>query len=573
MKTGRSGMKRTLRGAYLLTVLMAASLLSPLSMSAASGASGKTSEPQVSLPDKKPASTAKTPSSSQKQPAVKTVEPETMLQGVFYDLKLMRNRQPNKDFPPSADGSFQSEYVTPSIRILRNFVNGDWRKTTDANGRVSYTELSQYYCSPTRLWKSYFYIPATSSKNAPQFFSCEKDVKPGCWIVIYSGYVVAPFTGRFRFVGFGDDFMVVRFDQKLVFDYGRFSATLGKPLSTELRSSMAAKAGTSQQSRNPIDRKMPTARGETNPLYSRIKLEYRSTDYPTTNSEYGGGLAYGSYVDVRKGDVYPIEILLSDFSDNFCFYLFLEREEADEKKTTADASKQPPLLLFTTSSDVPDLKTLINSFSPSTAIVFEKDSPAWRIVDSRGRTIPSHIPPAKQTAGTAEKQPAASTAGTAEKQPAASTAGTTEKQAASTATSQVSSAQTRQPSRKEAYAAKKGNKTTLRIMEYDGDTTIETVITSEPSGKNLIRTKQITETKNGEVVRTESASRTAPKKTNQTAAAEVKREMKALILKTRGTQSGSSRSSSPFGVADPREADEARELDEMLDDLFADGAL
>ena len=69
-----------------------------------------------------------------------------MLQGVFYDLKQMRNRQKNDDF--RADqwiGGWHRERVNPTLSIMRPFVNGSWQRHYDNEGRVHYPALDNYY--------------------------------------------------------------------------------------------------------------------------------------------------------------------------------------------------------------------------------------------------------------------------------------------------------------------------------------------------------------------------------------------------------------------------------------------
>ncbi|MBR6240984.1 MAG: hypothetical protein IKQ82_05960, partial [Lentisphaeria bacterium] len=331
MKNARSGMKKVLRGMFLLTALIPASLLLPLS-SAASVGKG---EALISLPEKKPATTSKSSASVQKPAAVKNVEPETMLQGVIYDLKQFKNRIPNNDCSISAEGSYN---VAPVLNIVKSFVNGEWKKTTDAKGRVSYIDLRAYYCSSTRLWSSCICVKPLASTQVPSYFGCEQDVKPNFLAIVYSGYVVAPFTGQFRFVGFGDDFMVVRFGQKLVFDYGRFSATLGERLSSTLRATLSETKENKPPTKNKIERVMPSSsliQTEVNPLYSQLRLELFSTTYPDSSRDYGAGLAYGTVIEVKEGNVYPIEILLGDITGNCCFFLFTERVNPPPKQGMA----------------------------------------------------------------------------------------------------------------------------------------------------------------------------------------------------------------------------------------------
>ena len=523
MKTGKTGTKSLLlRSVFVLAVMLVFVFAAPSSVSAAGG---KNDEHLISLPDKKNDGKTK-PAATQKAP----VREENMLQGVFYDLKLKQDGQINNDFiPVTRNGEYFSSNFDRTIKVVQPFVNGSWQRHYDAKGLVSYSDLNAYYCPATRVWTSSFYIGDTASSTAPQVFDCPKVVQPNCWVCIYSGYVVAPFSGFFRFVGFGDDFLVVRFNQEIVFDYGRISATLGAALGPEKRSALSKSASSSAK------RTMPTInKGENaNSFYSNNKLVIRSPEYMDTTQDFGCGLANGSIINVRKGDVIPIDILIGDVGGGFNYVLFVERLDVGGWRLNYDK----PLQLFRTSDVQPP------SFTTSSAVAYDPNSPVWKVVDSRGRPIPSHIPSGAKKDDTPD---------------------------ASAGAAQASSSQGSQPRRKEAFAAKADNKTTLRIVVYDGDTTTETVITSQPSGKNLIQTKKVTETKNGEVVRTQSASRTVLKTKAKTADTGVRSELKNLILKTRETQSGKRRSSSPFGVANPQEADESLDLDEMLDDLPGD---
>ena len=370
-------------------LLLAISFLILFLVQPASNAQNKADESLITLPAKKNETKPKASSSTQKKDtAPQTPKTETMLQGVVYDLKLMKDRQRNQSisFPvlSTADGKYREEYRDTTVNILKDFVNGPWQKSVDAAGRVSFPALNRYYCSSTRVWASSFCMKEMESSVMPQAFACAEDVSPLSIVCIYSGYVVAPFTGQFRFIGGGDDFLVVRFREKIVLDYGYCSATLGVSLDAERRSILSPKKSNQQNAattikKNPIERFMPSpstlaAKTEEKPLYSRISLELYS-------NACMNGVAYGEPVSVKKGEVIPIEILMADMGNTFSFLLFYEHLDANGKPATM----KRPLLLFRTSEEFP------SSFSSDTAFTYDKNSPVWRVVNAKGRSIPSHI--------------------------------------------------------------------------------------------------------------------------------------------------------------------------------------
>ena len=499
----------------------------------------------ISLPTEKKEAKPKTTASSQKKDNSRgAVAAEDMLQGVVYDLKQLRNGRPNKDFSDvSRDGGFIDANIAPTLKAVQPFVNGSWQKSNDVNGRVNYTALNAYYSPAARVWNSCFYIGDTPSETAPQAFGCPNEVNPNCWICIYSGYVVAPFSGKFRFVGFGDDFLVVRVNQKIVFDYGRLSATLGAAMGTEKRSTLVSSSEADSekkktQSKNPIERIMPTidksgsgtGSGSGASFYSKNKLELRSTEYMNTNSTFGSGLASGAVISVRQGEVIPIEILVGDAGGNFNYVLFLERLDANGKAP----EQGKPLLLFRTSEQLPP------SFSSSSAIAYDKNSPVWKVVDSRGRSIPSHIPPSAGKTGSADASAGAKNGSGA---------------SAASQPDRTSAQPKRDPNLvKTVSTSTRGNVTTQTITEYNGDTTIETVTTTEVNGDTTVETKTVTEKKNGAVVRTSTSTTTTTTSASSSRTDGKSADGGAAEGEKEAPKQGS-KPVNPFGVVDRPEED------------------
>ncbi len=207
------------------------------------------------------------------------------------------------------------------------------------------------------------------------------------WVGIFSGFVVAPFTGTFRFVGYGDDGLVVRFDQQIVLDYGLYSLVAGRRLSS------------GPDDYNPNDVPQSNIR--------HVLLE-RKNWYAEKPEVYFpklfiNGLAKGMPINVTKGHFYPIEILYSDVEGGgFAVALFIE-----QLKPNGTPLKENPvrLPLFRTTSQLPDHKTDTNY--PD----YDPNSPIWKVVDSRGKPIQTRTtvitePKTNATTGT-KKQTAA----------------------------------------------------------------------------------------------------------------------------------------------------------------------
>ena len=194
-------------------------------------------------------------------------------------------------------------------------------------------------------------------------------------------------------MGFGGDVMVVRFQDQLVLDYGRFSLTLGTCLN-DMTDFKRVLGGTFQN-----DRERRTMMSS--PVYSKCKMETR---FPDLFDSYG--LATGVTLNVSKGDVIPIEILTADISGSrFATMLFIERLTTNG----APYRKNPTTLpLFHTSASLP-----LHGKAPE----FDEDSPVWPVVDRYGKPIPERNPAnlPKSTEKTESGKKTSSSSGTAKR--------------------------------------------------------------------------------------------------------------------------------------------------------------
>jgi hypothetical protein len=124
------------------------------------------------------------------------------LSGRLYDLKQDKDKKPTE-----GDGNDKS-YV---LRYLRNF----------DEKRFDMKLLQPFFVSPVELMATRFWVPNGPASQMPQAFNVEKDVKPTSLLIHYKGKVSPPKDGKYRFVGFGDDFLGIKLNGKVILPFDR----------------------------------------------------------------------------------------------------------------------------------------------------------------------------------------------------------------------------------------------------------------------------------------------------------------------------------------------------------------
>ncbi len=479
----------------------------------------------ISLPTKKPKNQQTSSSASSKteeQPPV--IRQEDKLPGVIYDLSRTSARKPTNllEIQNSPDAT---EVDFNAVPVLKKFILSDWMQRGDNKGNRTYTELNQYYRSPVIPYRSFFFQQKVDASVMRSNYT-EQSLSNQGWLVIHSGFVVAPFSGKFRFVGCGDDALVIRFNRQIVLDYGCYQMHLGKRIygPDEYRTFVAQKSK---------GRLLP----EKDFYSGNLEVAF-------ANNFDKLGAAKGLTVSVVKGQVYPIEILYADIGEGKSFLgIFIEPLDHYGKPQNENPDKLP---LFRTTPELPSHPT--GDSLPD----FDEDSPIWNVVDSRGKPIPSRTPAsAEQKKMTSE--PKKTTPETSTKTDSASSA-VQEKQ-----TSTQPKNNDPKP-KKTVKTTKRGNVTTQTITEYQGDTTIETVTTTEVNGDTTTQTTVVTETKNGSVVKkTTSTTATTTSDLSSEMESAASREPEKKQSSSSGKTSSSSSNNSrinPFGqVQRPLEDD------------------
>ena len=211
------------------------------------------------------------------------------LTGTFYDLKQTPDGKPTTMAFMNEDWHSEAERKPneANAKFIGQFANANFSEGMVAN----------YFKGPQPLYASQIFIPVMSADNGPKEFNLADKVKPRRWAVVYRGKVTPPESGRYRFVGVADDYLIVRFRGRMVLDGSLRPPTGKKPAK-----------------------------------------EYT---YAGTGSYQFGE---GDPVDVSAGEHYDIEILIGEQpGGEFCAFLLLEK---DGTKYETDPKGGPVLPVF-----------------------------------------------------------------------------------------------------------------------------------------------------------------------------------------------------------------------------------
>jgi hypothetical protein len=231
------------------------------------------------------------------------------LAGKFYDLKQLKNQSPSK---LDEQNGFPGE--------VSKFIKSGWN---EAN-------LQQYFVAPHPLYTTQIFIPKINAAEGPRAFGL--GVQPKMWVVHYKGIVIPTESGTFRFVGMGDDVLVVRFNGRDVLDCG--STT-------------------------------PTGRGPQS-FYAASGLQI---DTKKQGMEWYKGLGRGEPFQVNSGESYPMEVLIGEWSGiDFKAWLMLEKDGVQYEK---DAKGSPILPIF-------KLRDSTVTHPVSEAPAFAQAGPVWK---------------------------------------------------------------------------------------------------------------------------------------------------------------------------------------------------
>lgn len=270
----------------------------------------------------------------------KDIESASALEGTFYDLKQ------------TVSGA--STGMSPALckKTLGEFVNKGWNAGM----------LSRFYQAPTKLYASCFYLPICKAEEAPYAYGVQDRVQASMWVAVYRGRVKAPKSGRFRFVGLGDDALAVRFNGKTVFDYG------WENLSSGLMTGGADK--------HAVRASLRDDRGRPREFFR----------YAGAGQDWNGnldGLCSGDVFTVEAGRTYPVEVLVSEIPGGYFGFVLLI-EDMDDAPKERDASGSPIFQLFRTYFVLPSTEELYGKMNVPgerrSHVPYDADSLIWKAV-------------------------------------------------------------------------------------------------------------------------------------------------------------------------------------------------
>lgn len=251
------------------------------------------------------------------------------LEGTLYDFKQTRAGSPTDITPQQA------------AELMKEFVNERWNANL----------FNKYFKAPVKLYASHIYISNRLATEAPKAFKCEDKVQDSRWCAVYRGNIMAPKSGKFRFVGAGDDGLVVRFNHDNVFDFGWYQVSAA-------RETVAGKTGDwyltmiGKGDNKAIKKELLDCGINIPPVHFH---EYSTTTY--INNAVGG-LACGKTFEVKAGEIYPVEILVTEIPGG-AFGAYLLIEEVGAVTAKKDAQTGAPILpLFRTNYALPDPKEM-----------------------------------------------------------------------------------------------------------------------------------------------------------------------------------------------------------------------
>ena len=218
--------------------------------------------------------------------------------GTLYDLKQTADRKPTSAAPANTG-------IAPYRTSVREFLESGW-----SAGR-----LQRFFKSPDKLVSGQLFITGRSADDAPKAFEVEKLMKPSRWVVHYRCYVEMPSSLPFRFVGSGDDFLIVRWNRKIALDDGYETYLAGG--------------------------------GNYKDFGVKVSQEYKIDRRPGSLSR----LKAGPWIQVTKGTKVPVEVLIGETPGGvFDCYLAIEVAKSGTK-VNGQYEGEGKLKLFRCSAD------------------------------------------------------------------------------------------------------------------------------------------------------------------------------------------------------------------------------
>jgi hypothetical protein len=222
----------------------------------------------------------------------------------------------------------KSGATTNQLQFLREFADSGFRKSL----------LRNYYNARVELYATQFFMPLMPAEEAPRAFQAEKEIQPRNWLIYYEGQFASPDSGTYRFVGSGDDVLIVRVNDKIVLD-GSWNTS-----------------GASGVSR-PITSWAPAP----------------GNILPESQKLLTGPVVNGDWIPLQAGQNNKIEIVIGEIPGGyFGCYLFIEKQGKNYDKDPRRGGA-PILPLFRTLSGKDDW----SDYPPDVIPAYERRGPVF----------------------------------------------------------------------------------------------------------------------------------------------------------------------------------------------------
>lgn len=247
---------------------------------------------------------------------------DSSISGTFYDL--------TQDAKGNSNGFREKEDFYPLMMSLAN--------------KHDRGLLKKYYRSPNKAKTPYFCVPPSAPKVLPMMFACEDKCSGEYCVALYRARVIAPKSGKFRFVGAGDDVMCVRFGGKTVLECGYFIP--GAADRNNLKDCIENGRKDNDAGKR-FRAAIASGKDKKHSGYEFIPIKGMDT-YKSRM----GGMTAGSVFTVKAGEAYTLEVMIANASRDAGMCLLIQ------EVTTAAHKARGRYDIFRTASTLPDVKKL-----------------------------------------------------------------------------------------------------------------------------------------------------------------------------------------------------------------------
>ncbi len=270
--------------------------------------------------------------------------------GHFYDLK----QTPKGELTPigklAEENTFSGEAQDLCMQAINKFIRSGMKAT----------DLKAFFVAPKEKFATSFNLPPMDASEAPKAFGVEGLVQPSYWICVYRGQIAAPEDGKYRFVGFADDALIVRVRRRIVLD-ACWPDDIGRMTDWKSRDDDSRKF---QINRNDFGE---ITGGDWNGMFQKLSeglqagesfssiLSKIKTPDGQSYREHGNyisaanRLVLGDWVELKKGQRVDMEVLIGEIpGGSFGCRLLVQQQGVSYPMADSDAGQRPVLPVFKT---------------------------------------------------------------------------------------------------------------------------------------------------------------------------------------------------------------------------------